>query len=134
MDIESIHEVVAPLGERLECFLPADESFYDLKNAKTLRVNTYSDVMLKVLIEFSYDGKNKGIVTSQRSSSMWLSTKHEVPMRYVRLHIVNESSQKNNELAISCRLTHDSAPEVKLLKKVDFDFYTHRGKEYRKTA
>lgn len=119
--METLYEQVEPLGEKLEAFYPPDGGYFDLKDAKFLRVNAFSDVMLKIMIEFSHNGVDKGIVTSQRSSSLWLSTKHEIPMRYVRLHVINESQQPNKALVIDIRLSYPCPHvEKKESKKVEF--------------
>ena len=104
MDVELIHECVKPLGEHLEAYFPTDESYYDLDDGEHLVVNTNSDVLLKIILEFSYNRIDKGICLSQRAASMWLSTKHEAPMRYVRFHVINEGSLANKELIIACRV------------------------------
>lgn len=105
MSVESIHEIVEPLYDKLEKIFPANESYFDLENHKYLRLCLFSDIMLKVIVEFSYDGVNKGLQVPHRSTSMWMSQRIEIPMRYVRFHVINESPhQENHKLVITARL------------------------------
>lgn len=104
MDVELVHEIVKPLQEKLERFFPEDEAFMDLEDASSLRISTLSDVMVKVILEFSYNGVDKGVCTQVRATSIWLSQKIDVPMRYLRLHVVNESQQVNTNLVVVLRL------------------------------
>lgn len=104
MDVELVHEIVKPLQEKLERFFPEDESFMDLEDANSLRISTLSDVMVKVILEFSYNGVDKGVCTQVRATSIWLSQKIDVPMRFLRLHVINESQQPNTNLVVVLRL------------------------------
>ncbi len=107
--MDSLHNIIKPLGDHLEAFYPNDHQFYDLDelgHAKRIQLSTYSDTMLKIVLEFSYNGQDVCLNTSQRSSSIWLCTNHGVPMRYLRIHVINESHQRNDQLKVTARIEH----------------------------
>lgn len=104
MFIEEVHNHCIPLGEKIERWIPEDETYYDCKDAAKMWLSTYSDVMMKVVVEFSYDGINRGSQQMVRSTSLWIANKIDLPMRYVRFHVVNESGSDNLDLKLVAKL------------------------------
>lgn len=99
MDLDRIC-VYNPLGENIEKLAP-EEGYVKVGKHGFIRINIFSDVMVKINLEWSYDGIHKGVVSAFRSGSgIWRSERIECMMPYVRVRIINESGHANNELIL----------------------------------
>ena len=54
--IEQLHDLIVPLDAKLEAFYPQeDDEWFDLKDAKYIKLTSYSDIMLKLELIYSFD-------------------------------------------------------------------------------
>lgn len=104
-----------PLHDNADKLSPENEDYVKVDHLSFFRINVFSDVMVKVQFEWSYDGKTKCSITSVRSGSrLWRSEKVDVLMPYTRIRIINESGALNEELVVHAFSKSDGRrPSVK---------------------
>lgn len=88
-----------PLDERLEYISDWIECDF-----KRVRLNSYSDLILQVNLEFCHDIDTKILDTlkipARTPSGMWRSAVSDVMFPYVRIRIINQTAKKNETLCV----------------------------------
>lgn len=73
--------------------------YADVSMYRKLNFAACSDIALEIHFEWSYDAVNKCISTCFKlSPQLWRAEEFKVLMPYVRMHIINNGKQINNEL------------------------------------
>lgn len=91
--------VLTPLGGNHEFV----SEYVDVGDYKRIRMNTYSDTILQVILEWTYDldCNRSPIQNSCRTpSTIWRSESYEVIMPFVRVRILNQSGKANSDLSV----------------------------------
>lgn len=118
MAIESLN-ITTPLIDRKEFI----GEYVNVSDYKELRIAYYSDVQLRLHLEFSIDKKQKGISVSHIvPSDLWRSDTIKIVMPYLRVRLINESfgTTINNNIVVSffshskVRFSNMSAPIGKI--------------------
>lgn len=116
MDLSKLHQYTHPLGKgRIINYIPspsesfsADGSFEEgdwfyCGYLETFQLSMFSDVLLKIEIQFSLDCKSISHSITKRSTSIWRSEKVAVLMPYLRfvVSVDHVCGGVNNELVLS---------------------------------
>lgn len=87
-----------PLGDSIDKITP----FVCVSDFRKLRLCGFSDCLIDVHVEWSYDGESKGVSSSIKlASEHWRSEELAVMMPYLRLHVINNSGRTNSGLIIT---------------------------------
>lgn len=95
--LESIEMIYPPVG------------YTNVSNFEKIRISIYASTIVKVQLEWSYDGNRAGPINMYRcGSNLWKCDFIEVLMPYLRIHIINESGRPCEDLIV-----HTWTPSLK---------------------
>ena len=86
--------------DKIEHVLPGS-GYVDVSSYERVRIAFMSNVVVKVVIEWSYDGLTTGpFLIFRCSPCQWKSDLYDVIMPYLRVRILNESGVVTNDLVV----------------------------------